>query len=92
MKNNSIEKFDQVCKVNSIWDMKYVKELDKNKVNIDNILIIQENDDGKYIDFGFLLKGKILILVQCKKALSKIPKQYVKTSDIIKEKGNLLFI
>ena len=89
LKNNSIEKFDQVCKVNSIWDMKYVKELDKNKVNNDNIFIIQENDDAKYIDFGFLLKGKILILVQCKKALSKIPKDYVKTSDIIKEKGNL---
>ena len=37
LKNNSIENFDQICKVDSIWDIKYVHELDKNSVNNNNI-------------------------------------------------------
>ena len=76
LKSNLIEKFDQVCKVNSIWDMKSVKELDKEKVNDNNLLIIQEDDDAKYIDIGFLLKGETLILAQCKKCLGREPKNY----------------
>ena len=82
LKNNSIENFDQICKVDSIWDIKYVHELDKNSVNNNNILIIQDNTEAKFIDFGFLLKGKTLILVQCKKSLSQKPKEYVKIKDI----------
>jgi hypothetical protein len=77
LKSNLIEKFDQVCKVNSIWDMKSVKKLDKEKVNDNNLLIIQEDDDAKYIDIGFLLKGETLILAQCKKCLGREPKNYI---------------
>jgi len=72
-----VENFEQVCKVNSIWDMKKVEGLDKEKVKIDNLLIIQEDDDAKYIDIGFLLKGETLILAQCKKCLSQEPKNYI---------------
>ena len=89
LKDNSIEDFDQICNVDSIWDMKYVKELDNNKVNNNNLLILQDNEEGKYIDFGFLLKGKTLILVQCKKALSKRPKEYIKVKDIILAKDKI---
>ena len=83
LKNNSIENFDQICNVDSLWDINYVNELDKNKVNNNNILIIQDNEKAKYVDFGFLLKGKTLVLVQCKKALGEKPKEYVKLKDII---------
>ena len=41
------------------------------------ILIIQEDDDAKYIDIGFLLKGETLILAQCKKCLGREPKNYI---------------
>ena len=87
LKDNSIEKFDQICKVDSIWDITYVNELDKNKVKNNNVLIIQDNEEAKFVDFGFLLKGKTLILVQCKKALSQKPKEYVKVKDIILDKN-----
>ena len=88
-KNNSIEKFDQICKVNSIWNMNYVKDLDKNKVKQNNILIIQEDEDAKLIDFGFLLLGEILILVQCKKSLSQMPEKYITINNIITHKHEL---
>ena len=77
LKSKLVENFEQVCKVNSIWDMKKVEGLDKEKVKIDNLLIIQEDDDAKYIDIGFLLKGETLILAQCKKCLSQEPKNYI---------------
>ena len=57
--------------------MKSVKKLDKEKVNDNNLLIIQEDDDAKYIDIGFLLKGETLILAQCKKCLGREPKNYI---------------
>ena len=89
LKSNLIEKFDQVCKVNSIWDMKSVKELDKEKVNDNNLLIIQEDDDAKYIDIGFLLKGETLILAQCKKCLGREPKNYITIKKLINYKDSL---
>lgn len=76
-KNNSKEKIDQVSKVDSIWEMGSVEGLDKNNVKNNNILIIQKNEKAKYVDFGFLLEGKTLVLVQCKKALSKEPNDYI---------------
>ena len=90
LKNNELDKFNQICNVNSILEMKYINGLDNNKVNEDNILIIEEDESAKFIDFGILLKGKILVLVQCKKDILEIPKKYVKISDIILKK-NILF-
>ena len=89
LKDNSIENFDQICKVDSIWDMTYANEIDKKKVKNNNILIIQDNEEAKFIDFGFLLKGKTLILVQCKKSLIIKPKEYVKIKDIILAKNTI---
>ena len=88
-KNNSIEFFDQVCKVDSIWNITYVKELDINKVCDNNIFIIQESEEAKFIDFGFLLRGETLILAQCKKSLSKKPKEYIKIKSIIYLKNQI---
>jgi len=45
--------------------------------------------DDKFIDFGFLKKGKELILVQSKKAFRKRAEEYVKVKDIITGKKNL---
>ena len=89
LKDNSFENIEQIVKVDSIWEMNTVQEFDKSKVKENNILIIQADDSGKKVDFGFLLKGETLVLVQCKKALSGKPKEYIKISDISKRKKNL---
>ena len=83
LKNNSSENIEQIIKVDSIWEMKTVQGLDISKVKKDNILIIQTSESGKKVDFGLLLKGEILVLLQCKKALSEKPKDYIKISDIL---------
>ena len=89
LKDNLFENIKQVVKVDSLWEMKTVEEFDKSKVKENNILIIQINDSGKKDDFGLLLKGETLVLVQCKKALSGTPKDYIKISDISKKKKDL---
>ena len=89
LKDNSIEKFDQICKVDSIWDMNSVDELDEKTVNNKNILIIQDKETAKFVDFGLLLKGETLILFQCKKTLIEKPKEYVKIKDIFFRKNKL---
>ena len=89
LKNNSSENIEQIVKVDSIWEMKTVQGLDKSKVKENNILIIQTNEFGKKVDFGLLFKGETLVLIQCKKALSEKPKDYIKISDIFNNKKYL---
>ena len=89
LKNNSSENIEQIVKVDSIWEMKTVEGLDKSKVKENNILIIQTNEFGKKVDFGLLFKGETLVLIQCKKALSEKPKDYIKISDIFNNKKYL---
>ena len=89
LKNNSLEKIEQIVKVDSIWEMNTVQGLDKSKVNEHTILITQTNESGKKVDFGLLLKGEILVLVQCKKPLSEKPIDYIKISDILNRKKYL---
>ena len=88
LKNNSSEKIEQIIKVDSIWEMNIVQGLDKNKVKENNILIIQNNDSRKKVDFGLLLEGETLVLIQYKKFLSEKTKDYIKISDISKRKKN----
>ena len=89
LKNVSSEKIDQIVKVNSLWEINNVQGLDKSRVNGNNIIITQESDVGKKVDFGLLFKGEILVLVQCKKSLSEKPTDYVKIRDIEIAKNNL---
>ena len=89
LKNVSSEKIDQIVKVNSLWEINNVQGLDKSRVNGNNIIITQESDVGKKVDFGLLFKGEILVLVQCKKSLSEKPTDYVKIRDIENAKNNL---
>ena len=89
LKDNLFENIEQIVKVDSIWEIKTIKEFNKSKVKKNNILIIQTNDSGEKVDFGVLLKGETLVLVQCKKALSGTPKDYIKISDISNRKKNL---
>ena len=88
-KSNLVEKFEQVCEVDSIWNMTYVRELDEEKVQQNNLLIIQKDDNAKNIDLGFLLKGETLILVQCKKCLSQEPKNYITIKKLENYKNTL---
>ena len=90
LKNNRVEKFDQCCEVDTLWDIQKLKGLDTKNVLNNNILITTSNDRAKYIDFGILLKGKTLILAQCKKALAAKPNEYVTISKVISNKKNLL--
>jgi len=89
IKNNSKEKIDQICKVDSIWEMKNTEGFDKSKVYKTNILIIQEIEQSKLVDFGILLEGETLVLAQCKKALCVKPKEYITISKIFKHKNTL---
>ena len=89
LKNNSFENIEQIVKVDSLWEIKTIQGLDKNKVNKNNILIIQTNDKGKKVDFGLLLEGETLVLIQCKKTLSEKPKDYIKISDIFNRRKYL---
>ena len=63
LKNNIFDKFDDVFKVETIWNLK----LGKNIININNIqdkniLILQSEPKAKYLDFGILSKSNILNL------------------------------
>ena len=65
--NNNFCKFDQITKVDSIWDInevKYVEALKDKK----SILILQTNNEGRYVDFAILNNQENLLLYQCKKA------------------------
>jgi len=88
-KNNSNEKIDQICKVDSIWEMKNAEGFDKSKVYKTNILIIQKIEQSKSVDFGILLEGETLVLVQCKKALRVKPKEYITITKIFNHKNDL---
>ena len=90
-KHNSNEKIDQIAKVDSIWNMNKAEGFDINKINENNILLIQSDEKAKYIDFGFILNGEELILAQCKKALSSKPKDYIKNAFISWSKKNISF-
>ncbi len=83
LRNNNFCKFDQITKVDSIWDIseiKYTKPIaDKNY-----ILILQTNNEGRFVDFAILSNKENLLLYQCKKALKGLPKNPI-TKKIINE-------
>lgn len=87
LKKNSFCKFDQIIKVDSIWNLSQIKSistLNESK----NILLIQENTEAKYLDFG-IINEENLILYQCKKALKKVPDSFV-TRQKIESHKNIL--
>ena len=77
LKNNTFDKFEQFCIVDEIWNPKKINYINKETIKKDTIFITQTNTNGEYVDFAFLVKGEILILCQCKKALNKEPKNYI---------------
>ena len=86
--NNNFCKFDQITKVDSIWDInevKYVETLEDKR----SILLLQTNNEGRYVDFAILSDQENLLLYQCKKALKSIPKNPV-TKQIINENSKYL--
>ena len=86
--NNYFCKFDQITKVNSIWDIseiKYVRVLEERK----SILILQSNNEAKYVDFAIISDQENLLLYQCKKALKSIPKNPI-TKNMVQESSNYL--
>ena len=89
LKRNKFDTFSQICNVNEIWNLKEVDNFNKNKVKNELILIIQNNPNGELVDFGFLIRGEILILCQCKKVLQQIPNNYINI-DKIKERKNII--
>ena len=63
--------------MDEIWNPKKINYINKETIKKDTIFITQTNTNGEYVDFAFLVKGEILILCQCKKALNKEPKNYI---------------
>ena len=83
LSNECFCKFDQITKVDSIWDIneiKYVKVLKDRE----NILILQTNNEARLVDFAILNHQENLLLYQCKKALKSIPKNPI-TKQLINE-------
>ena len=87
LKNNIFDKFDEVFKVDSIWDMTKVEKANMTEIQNKNILILQTDAQAKLVDFGILNKGENLILIQCKKALAQVPDNYI-TQQMIFENRN----
>ena len=87
--NNNFCKFAQITKVDSIWDLseiKYTKILQEKK----SILILQSNNEARYVDFAILSdQENLLLLYQCKKALKSILKNPI-TKKLINENGTYL--
>ena len=83
LSNNSFCKFDQIIKINSIWNMNEIKPV---KISNESkcILLLQENTEAIYIDFGILNNREDLLLYQCKKAFKKSPDNFI-TRTIIEE-------
>ena len=89
LSKNYLDGFNYVCKVDSIYTLKKSSLSKFENINKNKILFLQSNPYAKYIDFGILNKGEDLILFQCKKALVKEPKNYVKYENILEDKNYL---
>ena len=88
LSSNAIIKFEQIIKVDSIWNL----EKEKNKILLDNknpVLILQKEGNAKYIDCAILYNNEILILFQCKKALKKKSDNFINKSKLEKNKMKL---
>ena len=90
LKSNKFDNFDDVIKVETIWNLKIGKKVNITNIENKDILIVQSEPKAKYLDFGILSKSNILILVQCKKALAKKPDDYI-TSTIINNENQTIF-
>ena len=81
--NNNLCIFDQIIKVDSIWDINEIN----NVITLEDrksILILQTNNEVRFVDFAILNDQENLLLYQCKKALKSIPKNPI-TKQLIKE-------
>ena len=80
-------KIDQTIIVDSIWYRKNIKSVlsEENK----SILILQEKEEAKYIDFAILNDRKDLLLYQCKKAHTELPKDFVTKEKVEDNRFNL---
>ena len=88
LKQNYFCKFDQVIKVDSIWDLSKIISLGALDASR-TILLLQENNEAKYIDFAILSNNDNLILYQCKKALKKVPDSFITRQKIEYNKKDL---
>ena len=88
LRNNKFCLFDQITKVDSIWDINEVK-YGKTLADRKSILILQTNNEGRLVDFAILSDQENLLLYQCKKALKSIPKNPI-TKKIINENSQYL--
>ena len=87
LKNNKFDNFQEIFKVDSIWDLNKIESANTNDIKNKNILILQTNPNATYVDIGILIEGENLILIQCKKALKNPPKEYI-TKDIVFKNRN----
>ena len=89
LSKNKFGHFDYVCKIDSVYSLRQSSYSSFENLDKTNILLVQSNPYARYIDFGIINNGKDLILFQCKKALLKEPKNYVKFEDILRDKNYL---
>ena len=89
LKNNKFDKFDEIFKVDSIWDLTTVEKANTTDIQNKNILILQTNPKGRLVDFGILNKEENLILIQCKKALAKVPDNYITQQKIFENRNRI---
>ena len=90
LKNNIFDKFNEVITVETIWDLKLGKEFNDINLAKKDVLILQSESKAKYLDFAILSNSNILILFQCKKALSKLPEDYI-TKTIINDNKEIIY-
>ena len=83
LKNNKFDQFQEIFKVDSIWNLNKVERANINEIQKKNILILQTDTYAKFVDIGILNKAENLILIQCKKALSAAPKDYITKEKIL---------
>ena len=89
LKNNKFDNFQEIFKVDSIWDLNEIESANINDIKNKNILILQTNPYAKYADIAILNKEEHLILILCKKALTSAPKDYLKKDIIFKNRNNI---
>ena len=89
LKNNFFCKFNEVIKVDCIWNLNKVETIIKSE-NSKSILLLQDNPEAKYIDFAILSNEKNLLLYQCKKALKKMPDSFITRKIIEYNKMSLM--
>lgn len=89
LKNSEAIKFDEIFKVDSIWDLKTVESANIDNIENKIILILESNPSAKAIDFGILNKNDELILIQCKKAIARAPYNHPTKELIFQSKNRI---